>query len=263
VIEKLKAARGSSLVVAGAVLLALSVPASGGTRVAEPRLEGPFGTGAGGVWLLRPAGQPKSVVVFGHGWKRFPPSPARPWVGQFGPWLEHLVRGGSAVLFPRYQTGVGDPSGRATLKAYRRGLDMGFRRLRTPGVPVITAGYSYGASLAFAYAADARRWRLPQPRALDCIFPAMPIVEAKLAPIPRSVHVLIQVGADDVDAGRAGGEALWLLLTAHPAAGKRYQLVSSRPGFIADHAAPKRSDVAARRAFWLPLDTLIAFARTA
>jgi hypothetical protein len=251
------------LVVAGVVLLALSAPASGGTRAAATRIEGPFGTGAGEVWLLRPVGAPRSVVVFGHGWKLFPPSAARPWVGQFGPWLAHLVRGGSAVIFPRYQLGVGNPSGPATVDAYRQGLEIGFRRLGSPAVPVIATGYSYGASLAFAYAADARRWRLPQPRAIDCIFPAMPIPGAQLAPIPRSVHVLIQVGADDVDAGKAGGDALWRLLTALPARSKRYEVVLSRPGFLADHAAPKRSDAAARRAFWFPLDALIALALAA
>ena len=253
----------ASMLVATAVLFALSVSASGGTRAAATHLAGPFGTGAGEVWLLRPAGQPKSIVVFGHGWKLFPPSPTRPWVGQFRPWLEHLVQGGNAVIFPRYQLGVGDPSGQATLDAYRQGLGIGFRRLGSPRVPVIAAGYSYGASLAFAYATDARRWRLPRPLAIDCIFPAGPIAGTQLAPIPPSVHVLIQVGAADVDAGRAGGNALWRLLTALPATGKRYQVVRSQPGFVADHAAPKRSDAVARRTFWLPLDGLIALARAA
>jgi pimeloyl-ACP methyl ester carboxylesterase len=246
-----------------AMFLAPNVPATTPTNRLSTRLEGPFGTGAGEVWLLRPAGQPRSVVVFGHGWKLFPPSPARPWVGQFGPWLEHLVRNGNAVIFPRYQLGVGDPSGPATVDAYRLGLQLGFRRLGSHPVPVVAVGYSYGASLAFAYGADAQRWRLPQPRAIDCVFPALPIAGSQLAPIPQSVQVLIQVGADDVDAGRAGGDALWRLLAALPAEEKRYQVVSSRPGFLADHAAPKRSDAAARRAFWLPLDTLIADARPA
>src|ERR1700730_277675 len=44
-----------------------------------PRL----GSGADEVWILRPIGQAKSIVVFGHGWST--PLP----VG-FGPWLAHL-----------------------------------------------------------------------------------------------------------------------------------------------------------------------------
>ena len=262
-IPKLRPGRRGALAVTAAVLLLLrfALPASSDTGFAPTRVEGPFGSGAGEVWLLRPYGPARSIVVFGHGWKLFPPSHAHPWVGQFRPWFDHLVRGGSAVLFPRYQLGVGDVGGPATVSAYRRGLELGLLRLGSPRVPVIAAGYSYGASLAFAYAANARRWQLPQPWALDCIFPAEPIAGAQLAVIPRSVNVLVQVGADDVEAGRAGADALWRLLAAHPADGKRYQVISSRPGFLAEHAAPKRSDAAARRAFWLPLDALIALVR--
>jgi hypothetical protein len=253
--------------VAAVTVLALLLPAAAVpaavTATAPVQVEGPFGSGAGQVWLLRPRGPVRSVVVFGHGWKQFPPSPSHPWVGQFLPWLDHLVQGGSAVLFPRYQLGFDDPTGPATVAAYRRGLELGFRRLGSLHVPVIAVGYSYGASLAFAYASNARDWGLPQPRAVDCIFPAGPIAGTPLSPMPRSVTVLLQVGADDVDAGRGGAAAFWRLLATHPKHAERYQVVASAAGFVADHAAPKRSDGAARRAFWLPLDGLVATARRA
>ena len=227
-----------------------------------PRVEGPIGSGAGSVWLLRPKGSPRSVVVFAHGWKRAPPSPAHPWVGQFAPWLAHLVAEGNAVIFPRYQLG-GDAAGPAAIAAFRRGLQLGFRRLGGLDVPVIAVGYSYGASLVFYYAAEAHRWGLRAPEAVDSIFPVGPIPGAALPAIPTSLRVLIEVGDRDTVAGRSGAEAWWTLLRSQPPGRKRFVVVHSLPGFEADHAAPKSSRLAARRAFWAPLDRLLADARAA
>jgi pimeloyl-ACP methyl ester carboxylesterase len=226
------------------------------------RIEGPIGSGAGSVWVLRPKGSVQSVVVFAHGWKRAPPSPAHPWVAQFAPWLAHLVAEGNAVIFPRYQLG-GDAAGPATIAAFRRGLQLGFRRLGGPDVPVIAVGYSYGASLVFYYAAEAERWGLRAPEAVDSIFPVGPIPGAPLPAIPASLRVLIEVGDRDTVAGRSGAEAWWTLLRSQPPGRKRFVVVRSGRGFEADHASPKSSGLAARRAFWAPLDRLLAQARAA
>src|SRR5258708_5664462 len=91
-------------------------------------IEGPFGSGAGAVWLLRPAGPVRSIVVFGHGYKHGPPTASQPWVQQFSPWLAHLLSTGNAVVFPRYQLG-GDEPGRAFVTAYLTGLRLAFARL--------------------------------------------------------------------------------------------------------------------------------------
>ena len=63
--------RRSSLAIV-LVALALGSAHSGlaGDRP-EGRIEGPFGTGASAVWLLLPRTAPRSIVVFGHGWKVF------------------------------------------------------------------------------------------------------------------------------------------------------------------------------------------------
>jgi acetyl esterase/lipase len=239
------------LVVAG-----LALPAAT-QSVPDARIEGPFGIGASAVWLLRPQTHPRSIVVFGHGWKLFPPSPLHPWVGQFQPWLDHLVAHGSAVIFPRYQLG-GDESGPARVRSFRQGLADGFARLGLTGLPVVAAGYSYGGSLAFYYAANARSWRLPVPEAVVSIFPAGPIPGAMLAPLPAHVRVLIQVGDRDVEAGRGGADAFWAWLAGHPASRKRFEVVRSGPSLLATHAAPKLNTAGARRAFWAPLDALVA-----
>ena len=207
------------------------------------------------MWLLRPTMPPRSIVVFGHGWKTVPPSAAHPWVGQFAPWLAHLVSGGSAVIFPRYELGSGDGYGAARVDSYRAGLRLGFARLGLAHVPVVVAGYSYGASLAFYYAANAARWGLPPPAAVDAVFPAGMIPGAVLPRLSRAVDVLIEVGDRDTVAGSGGARAYWRWLGGDPR--KHLVTVRSHGSFVADHAAPKLSTPAARRAFWLPLDRLI------
>ena len=241
--------------------MATALAALSSSTALGARIEGPFGRGSAQVWLLRPSGPPRSVVVFGHGWKVAPPSPAYPWVRQFLPWLDHLVAEGNAVIFPRYQLGLGEGSGPELVYAFRRGLATGFARLGERRLPVVAVGYSYGASLALTYAANARRWHLPQPAAVDAVFPAGPIPGAPLPPLLRFVRVLIQVGDQDTEAGNGGAEAFWAWLSGHPAPAKRYELVRSHPGFAATHAAPKEATAAARAAFWAPLDGLIAVAR--
>ena len=247
-----------------AVLIGLLVPlaASARSEVTSPRVEGPFGIGAGEVWLLRPAGKVRSIVVFGHGWKLYPPSRERPWVNQFRPWLDHLVARGNAVVFPRYQLGTGDSEDVARLLDYRRGLALGLARLSVGGVPVVAVGYSFGASLAMYYAADARSWRLPEPAAVDAIFPAGKIAGAPpFTGVPDALRVLVQVGDRDTEAGGSGALSFWADLASHPRARKRYVVVHSHDGFVADHAAPKGASAAARLAFWAPLDALISSVR--
>jgi hypothetical protein len=226
----------------------------------EGRIEGPFGIGADAVWLLRPRVPARSIVVFGHGWKLFPPSSSRPWVGQFRPWLDHLLVRGSAVIFPRYQLG-GDSAGPARVISFRRGLVEGFARLGLTGLPVVAAGYSYGASLDFYYAADARRWGLPIPRAVFSVFPAGLIYGAALPALPGSSRVLIQVGDRDAVAGSAGAQPFWAWLASHPTSRKHLEIIRSGPSLTATHAAPKLSTPGAQHAFWQPLDLLIAQAR--
>jgi acetyl esterase/lipase len=244
-----------------AVTLAASFVHSGLASGPPPgKIEGPLGTGADAVWLLRPRTAPRSIVVFGHGWKLSPPSRTKPWVGQFRPWLDHLLARGSAVIFPRYQLG-GDQADPARVASFHRGLVEGFARLGLPGLPVVVAGYSYGASLAFYYAANARRWGLPVPQAVFSVFPAGLIYGAVLSALPDSTRVLIQVGDRDAVAGRAGAQPFWAWLESHPASRKRLEIIRSGPSLTATHAAPKLSTPGARHAFWQPLDALITHAR--
>ena len=73
----------------------------------EPRHKGvrrfDIGQGPRSYWLYEPD-QPRPekapVVVFLHGWFAVNP-------GFYGAWIDHLVRDGRIVIFPRYQNDVG------------------------------------------------------------------------------------------------------------------------------------------------------------
>jgi pimeloyl-ACP methyl ester carboxylesterase len=205
--------------------------------------------GASGAWLLE-SGQPTAIVVFLHGWRD---------VGtqSYLPWLDYLALNGTAVIFPRYQsTAGGDPA--ATLPAMRAGITAGLKALRNPDLPVTVVGYDYGARLAFYYAANARRWGLPVPYAVDSVFPTKsPAGMPALPAIPASSRVLLQVGADDTVAGRAGAADLWRGLAGHSAARKRYRVVASTPALHADHRAPLVYSAASQATFWPSLDALL------
>jgi dienelactone hydrolase len=232
--------------------LLISAP---GASAAQVRHVESYGRGSDQVWVLRPSGKASSVVVFGHGWKTSPPS-GLSWVDQFRPWTDHLLARGSAVVFPRYQLGTSDWADARRVRAYRRGLVLAFSHLGAKGLRVVAAGYSYGASLAFYYAANARAWGLPAPAAVDAVFPAGMIDGARLPPLRRSTKVLIQVGDRDVEAGSAGGRAFWRWLGGH-SNGRRYQTVHSTSTLTATHDAPKQSNATAQRVFWAPLDAFV------
>jgi pimeloyl-ACP methyl ester carboxylesterase len=241
-----------------ACALVVNVSASAGTRasVAAPMVS--IGSGASSVWVLRPVGQPRVVVIFGHGWKTAPPSTPTAWVEQFRPWLDHLLAEQAAVVFPRYQAGGDRATSEALLTNFVGGVRAGLVALGRPTLPLIAFGYSYGASLVMAYAADARGHGLLAPDAVDAIFPAAPLPGESTAHIPTTTRVDLQVGDADTEAGRAGADAFRTGLAGRPAAALSYTVVRSSATFHATHAAPKLASTAAQTAFWTPLDRRIA-----
>lgn len=232
------------------LLMVLVVTPSTAARIASTRL----GSGASQVWVLRPSRPARSVVVFAHGW-----STVFPWQG-FAAWITHLRAEGNIVIYPRYRVSANELSASA-LAAFRQGLVIAFRSLGPLHVPVIALGKSFGGSAVFDYAAEARSWGVPMPVAVISIFPALPI-DGRLpaSPLPADDKVEIFVGDRDTTAGSAGADAFWRWLGGHPIASKRYVLVHSRPGFIANHDSAQLSTPIARAVFWKPVDEVIASA---
>lgn len=196
------------------------------------------------VWVLRPSQKATSIVVFAHGWST--PVPAG-----FAAWIAHLRARGSIVVYPSYG---GSPS--SGLAVFRAGLESAFRSIGPARLPVVALGKSFGGSAVFYYAAEARAWHVPAPLAIVSVFPALPIGGLPSGRVPASTYVRILVGDADTIAGTAGADAFWRWLGASPR--RRYVVVRSRPGFVANHDSAQRSDAIAQAVFWKPLDALIA-----
>ncbi len=234
--------------VSAALLCAFGVnPARAGPPVIR------LGVGAREVWVFRPSAPAKSIVVFGHGWST--PLPAG-----FGPWVEHLRAGGSIVIYPRYRVGGGGGGGDSTiaaLAAFEAGIESAFKRIGKIGVPVIAIGKSFGGSAVFYYAAAARSRGLPVPAAILSIFPAGPIGAFPAERPSARTYVEFFVGDADTIAGSGGADTFWRWLGGHRSDLKRYVVIHSRSGFVANHDSAQRTDAIARDVFWKPLDVLI------
>ncbi len=217
---------------------------------APPRMEGPFLKGADLYWVWR-APHPRSVVVFMHGLDQSELYP-----GNHLPWIEHLVRAGNDVIYPRYENAPG--RGPALLHS-AKAVIAGIIRLGRPRVPVVIVGYSRGGRLAVELAASAWRFRVV-PAAVMSIFPSElnPQLEevVDFTRLPHSARVVLLAGAEDSPAGvrellgrlRDGG---------FPAEQVEVAVIPSKGSFHADHFSAMQVTPEAKRQFWARLDRLI------
>ena len=241
-------------VVAALSLAMLAASAASSTAATGCSLSGPFGAGRTQVWLLRPASMPKSIVLFAHGWTATDPNDwhrAR---------FDHLCAHGSVVLFPRYQRDESD-TWPQSVDGFRRGIQIGFQQLGQTRLPVVAAGYSFGGALVNYYAGNARAWKVPVPRSVLSIFPTARVRGRSAGNPPASVRFVILAGDRDEVVGTAGAMDFRAWLKRHPAAKTTYRLVRSSPALTATHEAPKETTLASARAFWKPIDVMVADAR--
>ena len=236
------------------VLAALALAGCGGSTAAKPSVVGPLGDGGKGVWLFRPAGAPKRLVIFFHG--QGGPTETTP--ANHRPWIDHLVRKGAIVLYPRYETNYS----RAVLGNAEAGVRHAMERLGPQTLPVLALGYSRGGALAVEYAADAPGRRLPVPDAVESVNP-VPFGEwthaTNLRPLHRDTTLSMLVSQDDPQAT----QGLTMLLNRlrrvdFPPDRVQLHVARSHGSFTADHIAPLSALPAARAAYWAPTDALLA-----
>ena len=214
-----------------------------------------YGKGGEEYWIFEPA-EPKPasapVIVFLHGWGGMNPL-------YYGAWIDHLVRRGNIVVYPRYQesllTSVREFTPN-TLAAIKDALE----RLRTePGhvkadlTKFATVGHSVGGLLAANVAALASESGLPRVVAVMSVEPGITeapisVQLADLKKIPPQTLLLAVAGDEDtlvrdVDAKRVYNES-----TRVPANNKDFiTLVSDSHGvpvLLAGHRAPTAFDKA-------------------
>jgi acetyl esterase/lipase len=245
------------LLLAGATATALFLPLAAGVAGSSRgcTVGASDGRGASQVWILRPAGPPKSVVVYAHGWTATSPRDCH--LAQ----MDHLCAEGSIVIFPQYQAGSFSDTFEKSVEPFRQGLQAAFARLGRSRLPVVAVGYSFGGTLVFYYAATAHAWGLPVPYAVYSIFPTGPTPGVPLGTLPRSPRYVVLASEDDTVVGTRGPRALWRRLAGQSSSRKQYRLIRSTPGFLAYHEAPKDMTAVATRIFWAPIDALVADAR--
>jgi hypothetical protein len=238
-----------------AALLALAGCGGGGASLpTKPSVEGPLMQGSKGVWIFRPAGKPKRLVIFFHG--QGGPTESTP--TNHRAWIDHLVKRGAAVVYPRYELGYST----AVLQPAIAGVRTASGRLGLTGVPVIALGYSRGAALAVEYAAAARGSGVPVPDAVESVNPVPYGEQARIVDLrPLRPDTIMAVLVSDRDPLASDGAAL-LLTRLRDAGfpGRQIQLnvARSHGSFVADHLAPLGSSPAARGAYWAPTDALLS-----
>jgi pimeloyl-ACP methyl ester carboxylesterase len=254
--------------VAWCVLLALTV--AGAARAVDDKPGGPSGLGRDeaepdtphhGVKRYEIGQGPRSyfifepekpspevkapVVVFLHGWFAVNP-------GFYGAWIDHLVRNGRIVIFPRYQNDVGTmpqdflPNTLAAIRDALGVLHDGVGHVRPDPSRFALIGHSAGANLAAQVAAVAAdpHADIPLAQALITVMPGqiIPMPEPSLSRIPATTLMIVVVGEEDLVVGDLRGRQIFAEATAVPRSRKRFILFrSDRHGFpllIADHASP-------------------------
>jgi predicted esterase len=216
--------------------------------------EGPIGKGSSGVWLYRPAGKPKDVVVYFHG--QGGPKEATP--ANHLPWIRHLVKRGSIVVYPRYEMAYeADP-----MPFIVDGVKAAEKKVDVKGLPVLAIGYSRGGAIAVEYGAAAEQNDVPAPDWIMSVFPA-PYGNVKrlidLGRLPHFTELVILVGDRDQIVGNAGAVLLGRRLQRGGFPGENIQVeqVMSHGSFTADHFAPMDTSKDAQTAFWAPADRIL------
>ena len=208
---------------------------------------------ANGVWLFRPPGTPKKLVIFFHG--QGGPQETTP-VNHVA-WIDHLVKDGAAVIYPRYET----DNAAGVLESAVAGVRTANERLDSPDLPVLALGYSRGGALAVEYAAVSAGRHVPVPAIVESVNPVPWGEQARIVDLRplghRTVMALIVSDQDPGAAPGASGLLTRLRKAGFPGEQLRLHVARSHGSFVADHLAPLGSSPAARTAYWVPTDVLL------
>lgn len=236
---------------------------SGPTVETEHGIATPYQREEARVWVLEPRdAEPRSIVVFVHGW-----TASLPFDWQ-QVWLDHLLANGNIVIFPAYQGIETEDWGIVTPLDMLDGLRAGFSAVGDPDLPVVTVGFSVGGALAFFYAANAQQWGLPVPKGVYSIFPVDPTTidpsfDVRAFP---PMEVVLFIGEHDDVVGRSGADAFWAWVQETkgiPPSSKTFRMIRTDDNVLAIHDVPTFvTNPAVRKVFWPPLDRMVQNARS-
>ena len=212
-----------------------------------------YGKGGTEYWIYEPD-KPKPtqapVVIFLHGWGGMNPL-------YYGAWIDHIVKRGNIVVFPRYQSSILTrredfiPNSLEAIKAALQTLQTEPGHVRPDLTKVATVGHSLGGVLSASVAALARESGLPHVRAVMSVEPGLTkspanVLMPDLKKIESDTLLLSIAGdrdtlVDDYDAKR-----IYYETSRVKAENKDFvKLVTDDRGFpplIASHRAPTAPD---------------------
>jgi acetyl esterase/lipase len=208
-----------------------------------------YGKGGQEYWIFEPdSPRPRTapVVIFLHGWGGMNPM-------YYGAWLDHLVKRGNIVVYPRYQSNLLTPIKDFTPNALAAVKDA-VRRLQTERGHVTpdfskfaTVGHSLGGVLAANIAALASERNLPRVRAVMSVEPGITeapinVTLADLQKIPAETLLLAIAGDQDGLVRDTDAKRIYYESTRVSAQNKDFiTLVSDshgQPALLASHRAP-------------------------
>lgn len=212
-----------------------------------------YGSGGEEYWIFEPdSPKPKSapLVVFIHGWGGMNPL-------YYGAWLDHLVKRGNIVVYPRYQAGLltpvreFSPNTIHAIKAAVTRLESEPGHVKPDLKKFAVVGHSMGGLLAANVAALATESGLPQVRAVMSVEPGItehpvnfPLADLKK--ISSETLLLAIAGDQDTLVADKDAKRIYLESTRVPAANKDFiTLVTDDRGVPAlrgSHRAPSAPD---------------------
>ena len=212
-----------------------------------------YGKGGTEYWIFEPdSPKPRTapVIVFLHGWGGMNPL-------YYGAWVDHLVKRGNIVIYPRYQatllTGITEFTPN-TLEAVKDAV----HRLKTAQGHVAadfskfaTVGHSLGGVLAANVAALASESGLPRVSAVMAVEPGITeapinVPLADLKKLPPETLLLAVAGDQDTLVRDYDAKRIYYESTRVSANNKDFIMLVSdshgRPALQASHRAPTAHD---------------------
>jgi len=212
-----------------------------------------YGKGGEEYWIFEPDSPRPStapVIVLLHGWGGMNPL-------YYGAWIDHLVKRGNIVIYPRYQANLLTPARDFTPNTLAAIKDA-VSRLKTEQGHVrpdlnqfATVGHSVGGLLAASVAALADESRLPRVRAVMSVEPGITespinIPLADLKKIPADTLLIALAGDQDGLVRDMDAKRIYYESSRIPADNKDFiTLVSDThgtPTLLAGHRAPTALD---------------------
>src|SRR5215475_6743018 len=259
-------------IVTGLLVLLLSIPSLSFFQTATPPpqpetgpggkqsahasvIKNKYGKGSKEYWIYEPdSPKPASapVVIFLHGWGGTNPL-------YYGAWIDHLVKRGNIVVYPRYQANILTareffiPNSIDGIKAAINTLQTEPGHVRPDLNRVATVGHSLGGLLAASVAALANESGLPKMRAVMSVEPGLTrapanVPLADLKKIPPETLLLAVAGDRDTLVDDADAKRIFYEASRVAARNKDFiRLVTDDhgwPGLVASHRAPTAPDKA-------------------